>query len=699
MVSVASLLNPEPPRAPLPTSRPAPVPPATRTVFFRDTPALARSSIETLTMADNPKAASRCKVKGTVNFPPYERLDEAALREVRRFHVYPFGSIHDTCRRIPYNSGKKDFFSKTGREFFEVFQYDFRIPSDDTTYTVMWDYSVGLVRMTPFFKCRGYSKTTPAKMLNQNPGLKDITYSITGGAIKAQGYWMPFACAKAVCATFCHKIAGALIPLFGPQFPLECISEKEPGYGRMIIDRNIIYQAKRDAEALFKTRILLPSPRSSRSLSPLPPQRSGRLPGPYDYHPEYRRELLLSPYGTDTDVDIHPRAETHGRCLYPAMPPLRTVGKPTSTTTPPTPVHSPGWTAVNQPSYLAAYAPRSSFPPGEELPPIHVVQSANPWLSAVPRSPTPAAKNNAQRYLYHHPTTTTLPSTRFFPKHQSHDSSRPEGPPHGTKRSFEQVEEAEEDRNYDAGESSRSSPPPAVTQEHTDDEEEEEGGVGDGARLPPPVPPPSPVVVSKAEEAAAETFPTAARSALPPSLSALAAKTHMHRDKLRPAAERDAAIMLVHMRGRAVDDEARGEGAVSHDRDHVLGRADQGRDRDGGWEERTSADIGHTGGRRNKGKRSDNWEGEDDGGGGGDDDDDDDAADVAASDESGAKANKSPRSSPQPTKEAIVVVDVRTRATPGPAPAPGGPTTRAKRRRTAAAVVGGGGGGQGDESG
>jgi hypothetical protein len=124
-------------------------------------------------MTEDAKSSARCKAKGVINFPPFEALDEAALREVRRFQVHPFGSIQDTCRRIPYNSGKKDFYSKTGREFFEgrsmtsvlnaglttaVFQYEFRIPGDDTLYTIMWDYSVGLVRMTPFFKCRGYSK-------------------------------------------------------------------------------------------------------------------------------------------------------------------------------------------------------------------------------------------------------------------------------------------------------------------------------------------------------------------------------------------------------------------------------------------------------------------------------------------------------------------------------------------------------------
>jgi len=30
-------------------------------------------------------------------------------------------------------------------------------------------------------------QTTPARMLNMNPGLKEITHSITGGALAAQG--------------------------------------------------------------------------------------------------------------------------------------------------------------------------------------------------------------------------------------------------------------------------------------------------------------------------------------------------------------------------------------------------------------------------------------------------------------------------------------------------------------------------------
>jgi hypothetical protein len=59
------------------------------------------------------------KTKGDVKYPPFENLDECSLAEVRRFQVNPFGHIQDTCRHIPYNSGKKDFCTKTGMESLE----------------------------------------------------------------------------------------------------------------------------------------------------------------------------------------------------------------------------------------------------------------------------------------------------------------------------------------------------------------------------------------------------------------------------------------------------------------------------------------------------------------------------------------------------------------------------------------------------
>ncbi|KAL7937900.1 hypothetical protein V8C35DRAFT_290238 [Trichoderma chlorosporum] len=193
---------------------------------------------KSLGRADNmPKS----KVQGPVNFAPFEDLDQASYREVRRFQVSPFGQIRQSYDHIPYSSSKKDFFEKTGRESIEVFKYEFRY--NEASYTVMWDYNVGLVRMTPFFKCLGYAKTKPSQMLDRNPGLRDISPSITGGAVAAQGYWMPYLCARAVCATFCTRIAGALIPLFGPSFPSQCIPSDSPYYNEMVINQQIIMEA------------------------------------------------------------------------------------------------------------------------------------------------------------------------------------------------------------------------------------------------------------------------------------------------------------------------------------------------------------------------------------------------------------------------------------------------------------------------
>jgi hypothetical protein len=67
----------------------------------------------------DPNNMAKSKLRGQVRFPPFENLNEVALQEIQRFRVTPFGHIQETCLHIPYNSGKKDFFGKTGRESFE----------------------------------------------------------------------------------------------------------------------------------------------------------------------------------------------------------------------------------------------------------------------------------------------------------------------------------------------------------------------------------------------------------------------------------------------------------------------------------------------------------------------------------------------------------------------------------------------------
>ncbi|KAK0659754.1 hypothetical protein QBC41DRAFT_44586 [Cercophora samala] len=420
MVSVASLLNPEPPRAPLPSSRPSQfaLPSARPTVGSALRPSSDRPTTRLANMQDHHRPA-RHAVRGMVNYPPFEDLDPESQREVQRFQISNLRSIQSNCRRIPYHSQKKDFYQKTGRESFEVFEYSFKLPRDsrlrsDNTYTVMWDYNVGLVRMTPFFKCLEYGKTTPAKMLNQNPGLKDITHSITGGSIIAQGYWMPYSCAKAVCATFCYQIAGALIPLFGPSFPSECIREGMPGYKHMVIDPEIIAKARLEARRLlhFPTPRSGPllSPRPSRSVSPRPCPRPTRLTEAYNNRIDYDRPMLLSPH-SNADQDFYAvSSDLHSRNMPTEFSSNRYgagVRPPPISTT----ITSSRWTAVNLPRPYSSYrsdpfSVREQHRPQQQhhlypqpRPRNDIEDSPresrpNPWLSAVPRLPSPYPQRN-----------------------------------------------------------------------------------------------------------------------------------------------------------------------------------------------------------------------------------------------------------------------------------------------------------------
>lgn len=167
MISVKSLLNPL-------SSEP-------QDTQFPSTSLLNKSSNPSLALVVRSKMnketdnSSETKINGAVNFPPFEDLDKESLLEVLKYGVHQLGRIARCPRHIPYNSEKKDFLGKTGREGFEgelsrmtfydlvkevgiVFEYQYKVPGDEKTYTVLWDYNVGLVRITPFFKCCKYSK-------------------------------------------------------------------------------------------------------------------------------------------------------------------------------------------------------------------------------------------------------------------------------------------------------------------------------------------------------------------------------------------------------------------------------------------------------------------------------------------------------------------------------------------------------------
>ncbi|KAL6232385.1 hypothetical protein BDW75DRAFT_217881 [Aspergillus navahoensis] len=244
MTSIDFLLNPLPS---LPSSDccplPTPSPTISSSTFVLRSPRQKKQK-----MAKDAPIFQRGKPRGEVRYPPYEDRDGKFSRQHHDFRIHPRGNIADYPRHIPYNSDKKSFQERTGRESFEVFQYTFQLPGEEKQWTVTWDYNIGLVRTTHLFKCNDYSKTTPAKMLNQNPGLRDICHSITGGALAAQGYWMPYEAAKAVAATFCWKIRFALTPLFGDDFPDLCTHPDDRAqFGRMVIDPCIVQIATEKA--------------------------------------------------------------------------------------------------------------------------------------------------------------------------------------------------------------------------------------------------------------------------------------------------------------------------------------------------------------------------------------------------------------------------------------------------------------------
>ena len=123
-------------------------------------------------------------------------------------------------------------------------------------------------------------------MLNRNPGLRDISHSITGGALAAQGnvpiihvipfakmtgYWLPFEAAKAVAANFCWPIRYALTPIFGCSFPSSCLPPESEDFGNLIIDSAIVKRCRMQAEAFKALEVKSVVKASSGLHSPLTP--------------------------------------------------------------------------------------------------------------------------------------------------------------------------------------------------------------------------------------------------------------------------------------------------------------------------------------------------------------------------------------------------------------------------------------------
>jgi hypothetical protein len=184
------------------------------------------------------------------------------------------------------------------------------------------------------------------------------------------GYWMPFHCARAVCATFCHSVAGALIPIFGASFLSECTQPDAPNFQRMVINPQIVAEAKKEAD-LSRRMQLSSFTTPSTTSTPGTCQKMDRRP----LHPmaeENRRLRLntsLSPLSTDTD-DSYPSNVDSASSPGSGVVGVAYEYRPT-----PRMSLASGWTAANRVSREVG------------CPPDEITSAAHPWLSAVPRYP------------------------------------------------------------------------------------------------------------------------------------------------------------------------------------------------------------------------------------------------------------------------------------------------------------------------
>jgi hypothetical protein len=226
---------------------------------------------------------------------------------------------------------------------------------------------------------------------------------------------MPFNCARAVCATFCYEIAGALIPIFGPNFPSECISPNESGYKRMIIQPEIVAESTLEAEMFRSEYGVAPSQRICDSISPPPPRRSMRATGPQEYPSHDQRipvkdnSAFSSPYGTsmDTELDMYPGTEVQGNGhTYRGIPSLPTPRMaPTASASRSVGSYYHSWTAVNRPPiHPMQHSTRFN---GDELcgGPRTQHRAADPVLSAIPSMYTGSQHQYQHRPPFPQPTT------------------------------------------------------------------------------------------------------------------------------------------------------------------------------------------------------------------------------------------------------------------------------------------------------
>lgn len=115
------------------------------------------------------------------------------------------------------------------RAYISVFEYQLSNQG-----WVIWDYHTGYVFFTGLWKCCGNSKADLPKMFERFPSLLGEIKRIRGGYLKIQGTWLPFNLARKLAINFAYFIRFDLVPVFGADFPSQCLKPDHVHFGKLI---------------------------------------------------------------------------------------------------------------------------------------------------------------------------------------------------------------------------------------------------------------------------------------------------------------------------------------------------------------------------------------------------------------------------------------------------------------------------------
>ncbi|KAL1918704.1 uncharacterized protein VTP21DRAFT_2726 [Calcarisporiella thermophila] len=225
--------------------------------------------------------------------------------------------------------------SLDSRGYMPVYEYILDGPCASAQ-PIMWDRETGEVHFTSIWKLIGLSKADIVKVIDSNPELQ--AKKIRGGFLKIQGTWIPYDHARVLAIRTCYAIRHGLVPLFGSEFPSECLHPSQPGFGCLLLKPSMPTNGHRVGKrrrspyartlcmqrnniALFRPPLsswIEDNSRAQRRRKPhlppplhttqLPPLQLPSLPQPKSPYPAHRlTSPILSPPGAKKHKPTSPR--------------------------------------------------------------------------------------------------------------------------------------------------------------------------------------------------------------------------------------------------------------------------------------------------------------------------------------------------------------------------------------------------------